>query len=127
MRLQAWQWRKTIGVLAIVAGIAVAMAGFMAAAQTPQTDQSYAAALIGSKVFSAEGFEVGAVSAVSIGADGQISEIRFTTSALMGLGERTVVVQQGSFIALEGAIVLELSAEEVDALPVQTVRRGSLV
>jgi hypothetical protein len=125
MRPQTVQQRKIVGALAICAGILIGFFGFIAVAQTPPAEQSTAAGLIGAGVFSAEGAEVGKVSAVTVAQDGQITEIRFTTASRLGLGERTVAVRQDSFIALTGAVVLDLSAEEVDALPVQTVRRGT--
>lgn len=82
------------------------------------------AGLIGVSVFSSEGVEVGTVSAVTVAPDGRIGEIRFTTSVRLGLGGRTVAVQPDSFIALTGAVVLELSTDEVSSLPVQTALRG---
>lgn len=110
---------------AILAGILIGFFGLIAAAQTPNGRESPAQALIGASVYSAEGSEVGTVAAVTVGQDGHINEIRFTTSSRLELGERTVAVKQDSFIAMEGAVVLDLSAEEVDALPVQTALRGT--
>jgi sporulation protein YlmC with PRC-barrel domain len=125
MRPKTVQQRKIVGAAAILAGILIGFFGFIAAAQTPDGQESPAEALIGVSVFAAEGTEVGTVSAVTVGQDGQISEIRFTTASRLGLGERTVTVRQDSFIALNGAVVLDLSAEEVDTLPVQTALRGT--
>jgi len=125
MRLKGFQARRIFGALVIVAGLLVGFFGFMAFAQTPGGRDPSAADLIGVAVFSAEGTPIGAVSAVSVGADGEISEIRLTTSSPLGLGERTVAITQESFIVLEGAVVIDLSAAEVDALPIQTVLRGS--
>jgi len=125
MRLKGFQARRIFGALVIVAGLLVGFFGFMAFAQTPGSQDPSAGDLIGVAVFSAEGAPVGTVSAVSVGADGQISEIRLTTASPLGLGERTVAIRQESFIVLEGAVVIDLSAAEVDALPIQTVLRGS--
>lgn len=125
MRLRTVKQRKIVAAAAIFAGILIGFFGFIAVAQTPGDSESPAAALIGVNVFSAEGTEVGAVAAVTVGQDGQINEIRFTTSAQLGLGERTVAVKRDSFIALNGAVVLDLSSEEIYALPVQTALRGT--
>ncbi len=125
MRPKTLQQRKIVGATAILAGILVGFFGFIAAAQTPNGRELPAEALIGASVYSAEGSEVGTVAAVTVGQDGHINEIRFTTSSRLGLGARTVAVRHDSFVALEGAVVLDLSAEEVDALPVQTALRGT--
>lgn len=125
MRPKGFQARRIFGAVVIVAGLLVGFFGFMAFAQTPGSREPSAADLIGVSVFSAEGMPVGTVSAVSVGADNQISEIRLTTGSPLGLGERTVTVRQESFIVLDGAVVVDLSAAEVDALPTQMVLRGS--
>jgi hypothetical protein len=125
MRLKGFQARRIFGALVIVAGLLVGFFGFMALAQTPANRAPSAADLIGVAVFSPDGTPVGTVSAVSVGADDQISEIRLTTASPLGLGERTVAIRQESFIVLDGAVVIDLSAAEVDALPTQTVLRGS--
>ncbi len=125
MRLQTVQQRKIVGAIAIFAGILIGFFGYIAVAQTPGNSDSPAAALIGVNVFSAEGTEVGTVAAVTVGQDGKINEIRFTTSAQLGLGERTVAVRQDGFIALNGAAVLDLYAEDIGGLPVQTALRGT--
>jgi PRC-barrel domain len=125
MHLKGFQARRIFGALVIVAGLLVGFFGYMALAQTPAGRDPSAEDLIGVTVFSAEGTPVGAVSAVSVGADGQLSEIRLTTASPLGLGERTVAIRQESFIVLDGAVVIDLSAAEVDALPTQTVLRGS--
>ena len=126
MRLKGFQARRIFGALVIVGGLLVGFFGFMALAQTPGNRAPPSAAdLIGVSVFSPDGTPVGTVSAVSVGADQQISEIRLTTASPLGLGERTVAIRQESFIVLDGAVVIDLSAAEVDALPTQTVLRGS--
>lgn len=133
MRSPSLRWRKIVGTSAILAGMLIGFVGVMAVAQTPGSPdqipdaqiQAPAQALIGAPVLSADGTEVGMVSAVTVAADGHISEVRFTTSALLGLGERTVTVRQDSFLALDGAVVLDMSAEEIGALPTQIVLRGT--
>jgi hypothetical protein len=46
----------------------------------------------------------------------------------MGLGERTVTISQGGFVVLDGAVVLDLLAVEINALPASrpTRRVGTL-
>jgi hypothetical protein len=39
------------------------------------------------------------------------------TGALLGIGARTIEIPGGAFIVLRGAVVLELPAESVEALP----------
>lgn len=90
MRPQTVQHRRIIGALAIIAGVLIGFFGFIAVAQTPRAEESTAAELIGAGVFSAEGAEVGKVSAVTVARDGQITEIRFTTASRFGLDARTV-------------------------------------
>ena len=122
-----FQQRKIVGATAILAGIA----GRLLRVHGGRPDTQRAGAFAGGsadrreRLFRPRAREVGTVSAVTVGQDGHITEIRLTTSSRLGLGERTVAVRQDSFIALDGAVVLDLSAEEVDALPAQTALRGS--
>jgi hypothetical protein len=125
MRPKTMQQRQILGATAILAGMLIGFFGFIAVAQTPNSQVSPAEALIGASVYSAEGSQVGTVAVVTVGQDGHINEIRFTTPSRLGIGERTVAVRQDSFIALEGAVVLDMTAEEVEALPVQTALRGT--
>jgi hypothetical protein len=125
MHPKTLQQRKIVGATAILAGVLIGFFGFIAAAQTPSGRETPAEALIGASVYSVEGSEVGTVAAVTVGQDGRINEIRFTTPSRLGLGARTVAVRHDSFVAMEGAVVLDLSADEVDALPVQTSLRGT--
>lgn len=125
MRPKTMRQRKILGATSILAGILIGFFGFIAVAQTPNSQASPAEALIGANVYSAEGSQVGTVAAVTVGQDGHINEIRFTTPSRLGIGERTVAYRQDTFIALEGAVVLDMSADEVDALPVQTALRGT--
>lgn len=124
MRKTSTRGQKSAGVRAAIAGMAIGLFGFTAVAQTPSAEDAPAAGLIGASVYSVEGTEVGTVSVVSVGQDGYISEIRFTRSSSLGFGERIVTVYPDVFVALDGAVMLELSADEVDALPMQTVGRG---
>jgi hypothetical protein len=83
----------------------------------PRLGEEDASELIGGPVLSADGEEVGEVAAVTLEPDGEVSEIRIATGALLGLGEVTVVLPQGSYITLRGALVLRLSAAQVRQLP----------
>jgi hypothetical protein len=71
----------------------------------------------GASVFIGDGHIVGEISAVSIAANGKINELRMNAPSPLGLGERTVVLPPGSYIVLRGAVVLDLSMSDVDALP----------
>jgi hypothetical protein len=119
MRLKTPRRRQIFGMAVIAIGMLIGFFGFIALAQTPEGREDPALALIGAAAFSAEGTEVGTVSAVTVAADGQTSEIRLTTANPRGLGERVVTIGQGRFIALDGAVVLDMSAAEVDALPTE--------
>jgi PRC-barrel domain len=113
--------RSFIGGLAIAVGLCVGFVGFMALAQSPQPPQQEtapAAQLIGASVFSSDGAEIGVVSAVSVADDGLITQIRVTIALPLGLGERTVPVEQGHFVPLGRGVMLDLSVEELEALPV---------
>jgi len=92
-----------ICILVTMVGVPIGFLCYMALAQEPAEPGSEPAAeLIGASAFAKEGTEVGEVSAVTVGGDGQIKEVRVTAALPLGLGERTVVVERGSFIALRG-------------------------
>lgn len=119
-------WRKAVPNLLVATFVLLAGAALvqLAAAQGPHEADSLAAELVGAPVFTGDGTQVGKVAAVSEGADGQIREIRITTASPLGLGPRTVVLPAGSAIVLRGAVVVDLSPAEVDALPsVSQLRR----
>ena len=65
-------------------------------------------------VFAADGIKIGRVFDVSM-TDGRIEQIRVSTSATLGFGERIVTVPQPAFDDL--VLVPDLSAEEIQALP----------
>jgi hypothetical protein len=129
MREQVSAMRRTLGPVAIVAGLVMGFCGFLALAERGYGQRAVEpAALIGIAVYSADGQEVGTVAAVTVESNGDIREIRLTTSSPMGLGERIVTISQGGFVVLDGAVVLDLSAAEVNALPASqpTRRVGTL-
>jgi len=120
MRQRPALWTLLSTTFGVVVGAIVAFGAMQAPlvrAQAPPSDHSIAAELIGAVVITGDGTQVGTVSAVSTHADGEISEIRITTSSPLGLGHRVVVLPPGDYVVLRGAVVLDLSPEEVDALP----------
>jgi ribosomal 30S subunit maturation factor RimM len=86
-------------------------------AEAQATPDSFALELIGARVFAADGADVGEVSAVTIGPDGQVAEVRMTTDRALGFGERVVVLPRGTFMALRGAVVLDRSWFALPAPP----------
>jgi hypothetical protein len=82
----------------------------------PLLEEADARELIGGLVLSKDGDEVGQIAAVSLKPDGEISEVRITTSASLGFGERTVIVPPGRYMALRGTLILELSFAEMQQL-----------
>ena len=81
------------------------------------------AQLIGTPV-SAGGEEIGVVSDVSIGAEGRIDKIRVRTPSPLGLGERIVEIPVPAFTILHGAVLLDLTAEEVNEFPSAPAQRN---
>jgi sporulation protein YlmC with PRC-barrel domain len=76
-----------------------------------------AAELMGAPVFAADGQEVGEVADIGFDEEGQVEKIRIVTGAALGLGPRTIDLTKGSFITLRGAVVLEMPADVLQALP----------
>jgi sporulation protein YlmC with PRC-barrel domain len=130
--------RFRVGVASLARILAVAaIIAFPAAmpvqAQTPQapsaqpggiTPETVAAELVGASVFATDGTEVGEVGAVTLSADGQISELHVAVASSLGLGPRMVVLPHGTFVALRGAVVVEMTPEELGALPSPASTRG---
>jgi hypothetical protein len=100
----------------------IALAGSSAAqGQAPgkidlEVAELQAGHLIGWPVI-AGGDEVGVISDVSIAPDGKIDKIRVRTGFRLGFGERMVEIPTPAFTVLRDAVVLDLTAEEVDAFP----------
>jgi hypothetical protein len=80
-------------------------------------NEADAADLIGGAVQSAEGIEVGEVSAVALKADGEVMEIRMTMEQSLGMGEKTVVLPRSAYLVLRGTVVLDLPLDEIRRLP----------
>jgi sporulation protein YlmC with PRC-barrel domain len=75
-----------------------------------------AAELIGAPVFARDGEQVGEVADISFDEEGLPRALRMKTSAHLGLGTRLVEVSKNTFITLRGAVSLEITADEVEAL-----------
>jgi len=75
------------------------------------------AELIGAPVFAADGSQVGEVVDVSYDDEHRPERLRFKTASVLGLGERIVEIDDGSFITLRGAVRLDIDAEAVQLLP----------
>jgi hypothetical protein len=126
MRFMASRVQGFLGGVAIAVGVFCGFVGVMAVAQTPNSSSSAPAAqLVGATAFSAEGTEIGVVSAVSVANDGLITQIRVTMALPLGFGERTVAIEKGNFVPFGGGVMLNMSMEEIDALPVPAVLRST--
>jgi sporulation protein YlmC with PRC-barrel domain len=92
-------------------------------AQTPEKINreaaEMAADLIGAPVFAADGPEIGEVADISFDDEARPHRLRVTTTAVLGLGfgERTLEIPKRTFMTLRGAVVLDLPADAVKALP----------
>ena len=73
--------------------------------------------IIGAVVSDPMGTEIGDVADVAFDEDGQPDRLRVRVSALLVFGERTVEVSRGTFMLLRGHVVIDLSADELRALP----------
>jgi hypothetical protein len=91
-------------------------------AQTPgrSGDQDAAAIhteMLGAPVFSADGVLIGDVRDISYDEQDQPKKIRMTSASTLGLGTRMLEIPAGLFTVLRGAVVVDLPAEAVQALP----------
>src|SRR4051794_741221 len=75
------------------------------------------AELIGAPVLAIDGTEVGLVADVAFDGELQPESLRMTTSAVLGLGTRTLQVPKDAFTPVRGAVVLRVQAEEVGLFP----------
>ncbi len=106
---------RSAGRLALMAVCVVGLASQSAAAQGSSAELEEE--LIGAPVYSIDGTEVGEVEALTFGSDDQIEEVSVSRAQWLGIGSQTVVIPRGKFIALRGAVVIELTAPEVHKLP----------
>jgi sporulation protein YlmC with PRC-barrel domain len=99
--------------------LAVVVLPCFARAQTPGRIDGEAAehiaALIGAPVYAKDGPEVGKVADIAFDEDARPYRLRMTTDAVLGFGTRTLVIPKGAFMAVRGAVVLEVPAEAVAA------------
>jgi hypothetical protein len=91
-------------------------------AQSPgiSEDQGTAAIhteMLGAPVFAADGVLIGHVKDISYDEDDQPKRIRMTSASALGLGTRMLEIPPGLFTVLRGAVVVDLPAEAVQALP----------
>ncbi len=88
---------------------------YLAPAQAVMSEQMVEE-LIGAPVYASDGHEVGEVVDVSTSGDGEVDAVRIKTGTFLGLGERVMVLPKGNFVALRGAVILDVPAEAVEAL-----------
>jgi hypothetical protein len=103
--------------LVLAASTAMLAQAPMVEEQAPMLEETDAAELIGGTVQSAEGLEVGQVCSVALKPDGEVTEIRMTTEQALGMGERTVILPQRSYLILQGTVLLRLPVGEIRRLP----------
>ena len=73
--------------------------------------------VIGAPVSDRTGTEIGQVADISYDEDRQPDRLRVRVSAHLGFGERTVEVSRDTFIVLQGHVIVELSSDDLRALP----------
>jgi hypothetical protein len=91
--------------------------------QPAMLEENDAAELVGASVQSAEGVEVGEVSAVTMNKDGEVTEIRMTMERSLGIGAKTVVLPQNSYLVMRGTVILRLPLGTIRQLPPVDDRR----
>lgn len=73
--------------------------------------------ILGAIAFARDGKEVGRVSNVKSGENGEIIEVYLQVPSALGLGERTIAVPGEIIVSLRGAVVVELTVDEIARLP----------
>jgi hypothetical protein len=96
--------------------------GGLGHAQAPGTGPSedteaLHAEMLGAPVFAADGALIGHVSDISYDEEDQPKRIRMTSASTLGLGSRMLEIPAGLFTVLRGAVVVDLPAEAMQALP----------
>lgn len=81
------------------------------------------AELIGAPVFTHEGLEVGEVADVAFDEELQPIRLRMKTSSHLGLGSRMVEITRGKFLALRGAVFIDLPVEVLETIPERLERQ----
>ena len=114
--------RRLIAAICMMAGVALfAATGLTAYGENKSLNPS---PLIGVVVLAADGVEVGKVVGISTAPDGRVERIRMLTTTPV-LGERTVIIAQPTFTLRRGAVMLVLSAEELQGLPAAMAQDGA--
>lgn len=72
---------------------------------------------IGWPIYSSDGKNLGSVTSVVRGTDGNIASVRSDIGTFLGLGGKTVEFQAGQFSAAQDRLNLSLSADQAKALP----------
>ena len=75
------------------------------------------AELTGAPVLASDGTGVGEVADITFDEAAQPATLRIRTAAHLGLGTRIVEIPRHAFLAVRGAVVLDLPVEAVQALP----------
>jgi hypothetical protein len=91
--------------------IAVASAGYAHA------QDLVSAKIIGAPVSDPRGTEIGEVADVSFDDNGRPDRLRVRISPPLGFGQRTAEISRGTYMLLRGRVLLELSADDLRALP----------
>ena len=106
--------------------VALALSATPVAAQSPgsmpgkidlEAAEAQAAHLIGWPVIAGGSGEIGEVADVALGEDGRPAKIRVRMPSPLGFGERIVEIPASAFTVLRDAVVLDLTAEDVDQFP----------
>jgi hypothetical protein len=112
---------KRSGLLAEIAVVVLLGAAPVCLAQPPEAGDAGAAAIhtemLGAPVFAADGVLIGQVADISYDEEDQPRRIRMSSASVLGLGTRTLEIPSGLFTVVRGAVVVDLPAEAVQALP----------
>jgi len=81
-----------------------------------ETAQAEGEAVHEASVYAQDGAMLGTVAGVIYGEDGEVSEIRIRVASRLGLGEKIVSVPSELAVTLEGAVVVMLTAEDVERM-----------
>ena len=78
--------------------------------------------LIGAPVFAKDGIEVGEVADIAFDDKLDPQRLRIGAAATLGLGTKILDVPKDNFMALRGAVILDVPSEAVAAFPEVTER-----
>ena len=105
---------RSAGTLAAMAVWALGLAQFVGA-QSLRAELEEE--LIGAPAYAIDGTEIGKVEALKFDADDQLEEVTVARAQWLGIGFQTVVIPRGKFMALRGAVVIELTTPDIYKLP----------